>query len=95
MLRRRRPSFWLVLAGTTVFLTINPALFLVVLALALSGVALVWAVMLVRGLIVEAFVAEDSDDSLPAVCPLRAWRGDGVDLSSSAQRAPSDPGAFS
>ncbi|MGH3056343.1 MAG: hypothetical protein ACRDL7_15320 [Gaiellaceae bacterium] len=95
MLRRRRRSFWFVLLGTTAFLTIDPALFLVVVALALSGVAVLWTLMLVRGLWAEAFSAGQVDGVTESVCPLRAWRGDPVHLSSSAPPTPLDLGASS
>jgi len=83
MLRRRR-SFWLVLVGTTAFATVDPALFLVVAALALSGLALVWTVMLVRALLLEACVEDDGDEALQRTCPFRARRDDSR-LSSSAR----------
>ena len=83
MLRRRR-SFWLVLVGTTAFATVDPALFLVVAALALSGLALVWTVMLARALLLEAFVGDDPDEALQRTCPFRARR-DSSRLSSSAR----------
>lgn len=92
---RHRRSFWLVLVGTTAFLTIDPALFLVVVALALSGVALIWTVMLTRMLLVEALAAEPTEDAAEGVCPLRVWQRRNGDLSSSARPTPSDHGAFS
>ena len=95
MRRRRRRSFWFVLVGTTAFLTVDPALFLVVAALGLSAVALAWAVMLARALLVEAFAGEQMDGATPTACPLRAWRDGNAGLSSSARQTPSDPAAFS
>ena len=50
----RRVFFWLLVAASTVFLTIEPALFLVGLALALSGVTLFWILLLVRFLVLDA-----------------------------------------
>jgi hypothetical protein len=92
---QRRRSFWVVLVGTTVFLTIDPGLFLVVTALALSGIALVWTLMLGRALLEEAFTAEQADHAPQSACPLRTWRGDGASVSSSARRTSSGPGALS
>jgi len=92
---RRRRSFWLVLVGTTAFLTIDPALFLVVVALGLSGLSAVWIVMLVRALLAEGFAADPIEDSAPGVCPLRGWLVGSRDLSSSGPPTPSDRGAFS
>jgi len=92
MLHGRHRCSRLVLLGTTLFATIDTGLFLVVLALALSGVALIWTVMLARGLLAEALDAEPDDDAAESGCPLRAWRGG--QLSSSARRTPSDPGGF-
>ncbi len=91
---RRRRSFWLVLLGTTAFLTIDPGLFLVLLALALSGIAVVWTLMLGRALLVEVF-AEQTNDATQSACPFRTWRSDSAAFSSSAPRTPSDPGALS
>lgn len=53
---RRGGFFWCLVAGTTVFLTLEPALFLVLLALALSGIALFWILLVVRFLVLEALV---------------------------------------
>lgn len=92
MAHRRRRSFWLVLLGTTAFLTIDPALFLVVVALGLSGVAVAWSVMLARALLGEAFATGQTDDGAQSACPFRTWRGG---LSSSAPQTPSDPGVLS
>ena len=56
----RRPAghrgglFWSVVAGATIFLSLEPALFLVLLALALSAVAVTWMVLLLRLLILDA-----------------------------------------
>jgi hypothetical protein len=95
MLRRRRPSFWLVLLGTTAFLVLDPALFLVVVALALSGVALLWIVMLAHALIVGALDQHEPDESARRACPVGAWRGGSAGLSPSPQRTPSDRGVIS
>lgn len=95
MPHRRRRSFWLVLLGTTTFLSIEPALFLVAVALTLSGLALVWTVMLLRALLVEAFAVGQIDDASAGVCPLREWRAGRGDLSSSVRPTSSGPGAFS
>ena len=84
MLRRRRRSFWLVLVGTTALVTIDPALFLVVVALGLSGLAMLWTVMLMRALLLDAWAGEHVDDTRQRACPFRARRG-GVRLSSSAR----------
>lgn len=54
---RHGTFFWCVVAGTTVFLTLEPGLFLVLLALALSGVALFWILLVVRFLVLEALVS--------------------------------------
>jgi hypothetical protein len=94
MLLGRHCSYWLVLLGTTLFATIDTGLFLVVLALGLSGTALVWTVMLAGALLAEALGAEPVDDATPGACPFRAWRG-GTRISSSARQTPSDPGGFS
>ena len=97
MQRRRRHSFWFVLVGTTAFLTVDPALFLVVVALGLSGVALVWSVMLAKLLLVDAIGAGRApiDDAAQSPCPFAAWRDRGVSLSSSAPPTSSGRGAFS
>lgn len=50
---RRRKTFWLAVAVVTAFITIEPALFLVVLALGLSAVALFWIALVARHLVVE------------------------------------------
>ena len=52
---RRAPFFWLLLSTATVLLTLEPALFLVLLALALSGVAVTWIVLLAKMLLLEAW----------------------------------------
>jgi len=54
--------FWLVLTGATLLMSLEPGLFLVVLALALSGVTLVWLVMLARLLLFDAL-------AIPPVAP--------------------------
>ena len=92
---RRRRSFWFVLLGTTAFLTIDPALFLVLLALALSGIAVVWTLMLGRALLLEVFGVELADDATQSGCPLRTWRSGSAAFSSSVRRTPSDPGVLS
>jgi hypothetical protein len=51
---RRRPWFWLLLAGTAVFMSLEPSLFLVALALGLSALALFWVLLLARLLLVDA-----------------------------------------
>ncbi len=51
---RRGGFFWFLVAGTTVFLTVEPALFLVLLALALSGLALFWILLVARFLVLDA-----------------------------------------
>ncbi len=51
---RRRPWFWLLVASSTVFMTLEPSLFLVIVALALSLLALCWIVLLVRLLVSDA-----------------------------------------
>ncbi|HXQ23179.1 MAG TPA: hypothetical protein VN812_15995 [Candidatus Acidoferrales bacterium] len=53
---RHGAFFWCVVAGTTVFLTLEPALFLVLLALALSGIALFWILLVVRFLALDALI---------------------------------------
>jgi hypothetical protein len=50
----RRSTYWTLVVGATVFLCLEPGLFLVVLALGLSGLALVWIALLVRLLIRDA-----------------------------------------
>jgi hypothetical protein len=95
--RRRRRSFWLVLVGTTAFLTVDPALFLVVAALALSGLALLWTLMLARLLLVDAIGrhAAPIDDAAQGACPFAAWRGRGAAVSSSGSPTSSNRGVFS
>ena len=51
---RHRRSFWLLLVGATLFLTVEPALFLVVLALGLSALAVAGSVTLVNAVVVDA-----------------------------------------
>jgi hypothetical protein len=51
---RHRVSFWLLVIATTVFLSLEPALFLVVLALGLSAVTLWWIVLLAYMLVSDA-----------------------------------------
>jgi hypothetical protein len=51
---RHGASFWILLAGMTLFLTVEPGLFLVVLALGLSGLAVAWIAMLTRMLVMDA-----------------------------------------
>ena len=92
---RRRPKFWLVVAGTTAFLTIEPALFLVLVAVGLSAVAVVWTVMLARALLAEAFAPEPIEPTAEGVCPLRGWWTRERDLSSSVRPTSSDRGVFS
>ena len=94
-MHRRPRSFWVVLLGTTAFLTVEPALFLVVLTLFLSGVALVWMVMLARALFVDTFGVEPIADAQQDACPFKAWRTPHGGVSSSARPTPSDRGAFS
>jgi hypothetical protein len=71
--RRRGMRFWLLVLGLTVFLTLEPALFLVVLALGLSALTLTWILILVRFLILDVVrgtpsaaqcPARDADDSI-------------------------------
>ena len=54
---RRRASYWIVLVGSTLFITLEPALFLVVLALALSAAVLICMLLLLRALLSAVFVA--------------------------------------
>jgi hypothetical protein len=51
---RRRPWFWLLVAGIAVFMSLEPSLFLVTLALGLSALALFWMLLLARLLIADA-----------------------------------------
>ena len=51
---RRRPWFWLLVAGTTVFMSLEPSLFLVTLAVGLSTLALFWILLLARLLVSDA-----------------------------------------
>ena len=62
---RHRPLFWAVLIGTTAFLSIDPALFLVVAALALSALAVTSIVMLVHVLLVDALAGRPDTCALP------------------------------
>lgn len=52
---RRARFFWVLLITATVLLTLEPALFLVLLALALSAIAVTWIVLLARMLVLEAW----------------------------------------
>lgn len=63
--RRHRPSFWLFLVVATAFLSLEPALFLVILALALSAVTLGSLVMLARALITDAFAGHTRRGPVP------------------------------
>jgi cell division protein FtsL len=54
---RRSVSYWLLVLAATAFLSAEPALFLVLLALGHSALALVWIVMLARLLVIELSVA--------------------------------------
>jgi len=68
MLRRRAP-FWLLLVGATIFLSLEPSLFLVVLALALSALTLTWIVLLARFLVFDALMgraARTHEDTPPS-----------------------------
>jgi len=55
----RRPVIWLLTILATVLLAFEPGLFLVVLAVALFGLAIVWALLLVRAVAIE-WLAGDS-----------------------------------
>jgi len=51
----RRPRwFWLLVAGAAVFMSLEPSLFLVTLALGLSALALLWILLLARLLVSDA-----------------------------------------
>ena len=54
---RRGAAFWLLLIGATVFLSLEPGLFLVVLAVSLAALALTWTVLLARLLLLDALSA--------------------------------------
>jgi hypothetical protein len=54
---RRRPWFWLLVAGIVVFMSLEPSLFLVALALGLSVLALFWILLLARLLVLDALRA--------------------------------------
>ena len=50
--RTRRPTwFWLLVAATTVFITLEPSLFLVTVAVGLSALTLFWILLLTRLLV--------------------------------------------
>jgi hypothetical protein len=51
---RHRVSFWSLVIGTTLFLSLEPALFLVVLALGLSAVTVWWIILLIYMLVTDA-----------------------------------------
>ena len=51
---RRRPRFWLLVAAATVFMSLEPSLFLVTLALGLFALALFWVLLLARLLVSDA-----------------------------------------
>ncbi|MBI3784440.1 MAG: hypothetical protein HY270_13675 [Deltaproteobacteria bacterium] len=53
--RRRGPLFWVVVAVTTVFISLEPGFFLVVLAVGLSALTATWIMMLVRLLVLDAW----------------------------------------
>ena len=54
---RRRALLWVLMCATTGLLTVDPALFLVLLALALAAVAVIWILLLARLLIGDALAA--------------------------------------
>jgi hypothetical protein len=54
---RHSARFWVLLIGATIFQCLEPGLFLVVLALGLSALALVWIVLLAGMLLRDAFEA--------------------------------------
>jgi hypothetical protein len=51
---RRRPWFWLLVAGIAVFISLEPSWFLVTVALGLSALALFWMLLLAWLLIADA-----------------------------------------
>jgi len=53
--RHRGVSFWLLVAFTTVFISLEPGFFLVVLAVGLSALTITWIMMLARLLILDAW----------------------------------------
>ena len=61
---RRRLPFWTLVIALTAVITLEPALFLVGLSLALSAVTLTWIVMLAKLLLVDALARDPS-----ASCP--------------------------
>jgi hypothetical protein len=64
---RHRPSFWLMVAGATVLLTIEPAFSLVLLALGLSALTVFWVLLLVGFLLLDAFGLPLDDVGCPAL----------------------------
>ncbi len=54
---RRGVSYWLVVLGATAFVSVEPALFLVLLTFALWALVLAWIVMLARMPVVDARIA--------------------------------------
>ena len=64
---QRRASFWLLMIGTTIFLSIEPALFLVVLAVGLSALAVWWILLMARMLLLDALggTQRSAGDAVP------------------------------
>jgi hypothetical protein len=62
---RHRTSFWLLVIAITVFLSIEPALFLVVLALGLSTVIVWWIVLLACMLVSDAVGGAPGESRCP------------------------------
>lgn len=63
---RRGASFWMLVVVATIFMSLEPGLFLVTLALGLSLLAVVWIGLLARLLLLDAFGAPPHAPPEPA-----------------------------